>query len=108
MRVKLSLIIPFLLLWILPGPLSAQRDAREDVSIKNRAFSPTPLRIKKGESVTWKNRDDIDHTVDAEDGSFSSGTIKSGKTFTHTFKKAGKYAYSCHLHPRMKGMIIVE
>jgi plastocyanin len=46
--------------------------------------------------------------VDAEDGSFSSGTIKSGKTFSHTFKKAGKYAYSCHLHPRMKGVIVVE
>jgi len=108
MRLKLSLVIPLFLLLIVPQSLSAQRDAKEDVSIKDRAFHPGNLRIKKGESVTWRNKDDIDHTVDAEDGSFSSGTIKSGKTFSHTFKKAGKYAYSCHLHPRMKGTIVVE
>jgi len=107
MRLKLALFIPILLL-ITPNPLSAQRDTKEDVSIKARAYTPDTLRIKKGQSVTWKNNDNIDHTVDAEDGSFSSGTIKSGKTFTHTFKKAGKYAYSCHLHPRMKGTIVVE
>jgi len=108
MRLKLFFILPLLLLLIAPNPLSAQRDAKADISIKDRAFHPATLRIKKGESVTWKNSDDIDHTVDAEDGSFSSGTIKSGKSFTHTFKKAGKYAYSCHLHPRMKGTIVVE
>jgi len=108
MRLKLLFILPLLLLLIVPNPLSAQRDAKADISIKDRAFHPATLRIKKGESVTWKNSDDIDHTVDAEDGSFSSGTIKSGKSFTHTFKKAGKYPYSCHLHPRMKGTIVVE
>jgi plastocyanin len=108
MRLKLLFIVPLFLFLIAPNALSAQRDAKEDVSIKGRAFQPATLRIKKGESVTWKNNDDIDHTVDAEDGSFSSGTIKSGKSFTHTFKKAGKYAYSCHLHPRMKGTIVVE
>jgi len=107
MRMKLFLILPLFLLLIAPDAFSAQRDA-EDVSIKGRAFHPATLKIKKGESVTWKNNDDIDHTVDAEDGSFSSGTIKSGKSYSHTFKKAGKYAYSCHLHPRMKGTIVVE
>ena len=108
MRLKLLLIIPFLLL--VSGALGAPKDRepQEDVSIKARAFTPATLKIKKGESVTWKNKDDADHTVDADDGSFSSGTIKSGKTFQHTFKKAGKYSYSCHLHPRMKGTIVVE
>ena len=108
MRLKLALLISILVLLITSYSLSAPRDAKEDVSIKGRAFTPATLRVKKGESITWKNNDDADHTVDAEDGSFSSGTIKSGKTFTHTFKKAGKYAYSCHLHPRMKGTIVVE
>jgi plastocyanin len=109
MRLKLFLILPLFLLLIAPDVLSAQRDAKEqEVLIKGRAFHPATLKIKKGESVTWKNSDDIDHTVDAEDGSFSSGTIKSGKSYTHTFKGAGKYAYACHLHPRMKGTIVVE
>jgi plastocyanin len=108
MRLKLVLLISIALLT--SGTLMAQRqrEERADVSIKNRAYTPATLRIKKGESVTWKNNDNIDHTVDSEDGSFSSGTIKSGKTYKHTFKKAGKYPYSCHLHPRMKGTIVVE
>lgn len=108
MRTRFLLILPLLLLLIAPQSLLAQRDAKEDVSIKGRAFHPGTLKIKKGESVTWRNNDDIDHTVDADDGSFASGTIKSGKTFSHTFKKAGRYPYSCHLHPRMKGTIVVE
>src|SRR3954463_14901079 len=106
MRLKLLLILPLLLLLVAPDVVSAQRDAREDVSIKARAFTPATLHVKKGQTVTWKNNDDSDHTVDAEDGSFSSGTIKSGKTFAHKFSKAGKYAYSCKLHPRMKGVIV--
>jgi plastocyanin len=108
MRSKLALSIAILLLSAAPALLRAQREAREDIRIQNRAFAPAKITVKKGETVTWKNYDDLDHTVDAEDGSFSSGTIKKNKTFSHTFKKPGKYAYSCHLHPRMKGLIVVE
>ena len=108
MRLKPALLIPLLLLLVSPGLLRAQRDAREDISINARAFTPGTLHAKKGQTITWKNNDNSDHTVDAEDGSFASGTIKSGKTFSHTFKKPGKYAYSCRLHPRMKGTIVVE
>jgi plastocyanin len=108
MRSKLAFSIAILLLSAGPALLCAQREAREDVRIQNRAFAPGKISVKKGETVTWKNYDDLDHTVDAEDGSFSSGTIKKGKTFTHTFKKPGKYPYACHLHPRMKGVIVVE
>src|SRR3954467_5401543 len=108
MRLKLLLMIPFLLL--ATGALGAPRDRepQEDVAIKAKVFTPGTVKNKKGDSVTWKNNDNADHTVDADDGSFSSGTIKSGKTWQHTFKKAGKYSYSCHLHPRMKGTIVVE
>jgi len=108
MRSKLLLIIPLLLMITCPLLAQRQREPQEDVSIKNRAFSPANLKIKKGESITWKNNDNMDHTVDADDGSFSSGNLKSGKTYKYTFKKAGKYPYSCRLHPRMKGTIVVE
>lgn len=108
MRLKLALSIAILLLTAAPALLPAQREAREDIRIQNRSFAPGNITIRKGQSVTWKNYDDLDHTVDADDGSFSSGTIKKGKTYSHTFKKPGKYPYACHLHPRMKGVIVVE
>jgi plastocyanin len=78
-----------------------------DVSIANIQYSPASVTIKAGDSVTWTNHDERDHTVIAQDGSFSSPVIRRGESFTFQFDKAGKYPYGCKLHPRMKGTIIV-
>lgn len=88
--------------------LAAQKPQRVSVSIRDMAYSPASVTVKVGDTVVWTNRDDQDHTVNARDGSFSSGNLKPGDTFTHRFAKAGKYAYSCSLHPRMKGTVVVE
>lgn len=77
------------------------------------AFSPTPLTIKVGTTVTWKNTTSVGHTVTSDDGkSFDSGTTnpiapQSG-TFSFTFTKAGTFAYHCEIHPFMKATIIVQ
>jgi len=78
-----------------------------EITIKDRKFTPAKVTIQPGDAVRWINRDNFDHTVDAKDGSFSSGTIKSGKSYEHTFPKAGDFAYECSLHPRMKGTVVV-
>ena len=77
------------------------------VSIKDVSFSPRELKVKKGDTVLWTNGDERDHTVTADDGSFKSGNLGSGQTFTHKFKKPGTYPYSCTYHPRMKGTVTV-
>src|SRR4051812_28334658 len=77
------------------------------VSIANKKFDPASVKITAGDTVTWTNSDDHDHTVVADDGSFKSGNIGSGQTFAHKFKKPGTYSYSCTYHPRMKGSVIV-
>ncbi len=77
------------------------------VSIKNLRYDPDTITIHVGDMVIWSNDDDRDHTVEAEDGSFSSGNLSAGKTFSHTFAKAGKYPYGCTYHPRMKGVVVV-
>ena len=46
--------------------------------------------------------------VIADDGSFKSADFGQGKTFSFTFTKAGRYTYSCHIHPDMKGTVIVQ
>lgn len=81
---------------------------RHEVSIRKLQYSPQSLKIKAGDTVVWTNNDDRDHTVTAKDGSFKSDNLKSGETFEHTFSKAGKFAYGCTYHPRMKGEIVVE
>ncbi len=78
-----------------------------NVSIQNMKYSPATITIKPGQSVTWTNNDDRDHTVVADDGSFQSDNISAGGTYRHKFTKAGRYKYGCRYHPRMKGEVVV-
>jgi len=77
------------------------------VNIDNFNFEPKDLTVKVGTSVTWKNRDDIPHTVVCA-GKFRSKTLDTDDSFTFTFTSAGDYKYFCSLHPHMTGMIKVE
>jgi amicyanin len=80
------------------------------VTIQNFAFSPTPLTVKVGTTVTWTNKDNVDHTVTTTSGpvSFDSKNFASGQTFSHTFNQAGTYNYICTIHPNMTGQVIVQ
>jgi plastocyanin len=77
------------------------------VMIDNFTFEPAQLTIKVGATVTWKNRDDIPHTV-VSAGKFRSKTLDTDDSFSFTFTSAGEYKYFCSLHPHMTGMITVE
>ena len=95
------------LLALLLAPAAFAKDHK--VSIKDVKFTPTELKVKKGDTVIWTNSDERDHTVTADDDkSFKSGNIADGETFKHKFDKPGKYKYHCEYHPRMKATIIVE
>ena len=89
-------------------PGDKKSSPRHEVSISSLQFKPATLKIKAGDTVVWTNNDDRDHTVVAKDGSFKSDNLKPGETFERTFAKAGKFAYGCSYHPRMKGEIDVE
>jgi plastocyanin len=78
------------------------------VSIKNMAFSPGSLTVATGTTVTWTNNDGITHTVTADDGSFNSGNLTPGMSFTHTFNAAGTVSYHCNIHPMMTGSVAVK
>jgi plastocyanin len=78
-----------------------------EVTIDNFTFSPAALMVKVGTTVTWKNRDDIPHTV-VSAGKFRSKTMDTDDGFSFTFTAAGDYKYFCSLHPHMTGMIKVE
>lgn len=78
------------------------------VSIKNFAFAPTPLTVKKGTTVIWTNDDSAPHTVTSVSGGpLNSGTLSTGNTFSFVFSQAGSFDYFCTIHPTMKGRVIV-
>jgi plastocyanin len=78
------------------------------VSIKNMAFSPSSLTVATGTTVTWVNNDGITHTVTADNGSFNSGNITPGNSFTHTFSAVGAVSYHCSIHPMMTGSVAAK
>ncbi len=72
-------------------------------------YSPNTITLVIGmnSTVTWVNNDSAPHTVTARDGSFNSGNLDPGKSWTYTFTLPGIYNYYCSYHPWMMGKVIV-
>jgi nitrite reductase (NO-forming) len=82
-------------------------------SLTTDAFSPNPVQVSVGSTVTWTNDDTQPHTVNAGENAVSSGVFDSpimppAGTFEHTFTEAGEYPYFCLLHPNMVGTVSVS
>jgi plastocyanin len=81
--------------------------ASGSVTIKNFAFAPASISVSVGDTVTWINQDSAPHTATGNGGSFNTGTLKKGQSGSHTFTKAGRFAYICAIHPNMRGTVVV-
>ncbi len=72
-------------------------------------YSVNVLTIPVGTTVTWTNEDPgMLHTVTADDGSFDSGFLEEGQTWSYTFDAAGTFDYHCTPHPWMRARVVVE
>jgi plastocyanin len=89
------------------GPLADAAPPANSVSIQFAAFGPTPIDALPGEAVSWTNQSERVHTVTADDGSFDSGELPGGATFSHTLAAVGAVTYHCRIHPEMRGEIDV-
>ena len=87
---------------------AAGTDAPTQVMIDNFVYSPVPLSVKIGSTVTWINHDDIPHTVDSTQGKFKSAALDTDDKFEFKFTEAGEYPFYCRIHPKMTGKIIVQ
>ena len=90
-----------------PAVARAAADERT-VNIEDLKYKPAEIKIKVGETVAWTNNDDREHTITADDNSFKSGPLRTGKTYRHKFTAAGRYTYHDDHFGRMKGTVIVE
>lgn len=79
-----------------------------DIKNAATAFDPPVVNIKAGQTVEWTNTDGVAHTATADKGSFDSGFLDSGQTYSFTFRTTGTYTYHCTPHPWMKGTIVVS
>jgi plastocyanin len=72
-------------------------------------YSPSSINVVIGvnNTVTFVNGDSVVHTVTAKGGSFDSGNINPGQSWTYTFTTPGIYTYHCIYHTWMTGTITV-
>jgi nitrite reductase (NO-forming) len=77
-------------------------------------FFPTDISIFRGTIVQWNNLDNVDHTVQSQDGEgtiiglFNSDVLEPGDKFEVTFDDVGTFDYLCSLHPWRTGSVIVK
>lgn len=86
---------------------SAQTNA---VTIKDFAFGPNSITVKKGTTVTWTNQDTVGHDVapvKPTDEFKQSEMLGKGETYSVTFNTVGSFAYFCSPHPYMKALVTV-
>jgi len=83
-------------------------DGSAIVMAKDLMFAPTSLTVKAGSTVTWTNKDEEPHTVVSVTGLFRSAALDTDESFSFRFEKPGTYRYTCSIHPRMVGTIVVE
>jgi plastocyanin len=95
------------------APTQAPETAVEnEVNIVDSAFADPAISVGVGTTVTWTHVGNLPHTVTADDGSFDSGTLQRGATFSLTFDQPGTNAYYCRFHGgpgglNMSGTIVV-
>lgn len=81
------------------------------VAVTSNQFSPTPLNVAKGTTVTWSFQGGT-HNVTFEDNQ-SSSSDKSSGSHERTFSGSGTFRYRCTIHSGdfatgMVGSVVVQ
>lgn len=91
----------------LAAPSQAQPAPREIVVVMdNMNFGQLPSDAKVGDVIVWDNRDTVQHTATARDGSFDV-RLQPGKKGRTVLRRAGDIAIYCIYHPMMRGTLKV-
>jgi len=79
-----------------------------EVFIQGMAFNPSTITVNANTTITWTNKDGVDHTVTSNTGIFNSGSISNNGTFSHMFSTVGTFPYYCTIHPSMTASVVVK
>ncbi len=109
---RLTRLLAALLLLVAGFTISSSARAQGKTVVVEAAdglvFEPATITINVGDTVTWRNTDDVPHTSTSEDEVWDSGALAAGEEFSFTFEEAGTYPYFCEFHPGMEGTVVVQ
>jgi plastocyanin len=78
--------------------------ARQTIHQQGRMFSSDSIAIKKGETLTFLNDDNVPHNIASisKGNEFNLGSQHPGASTDVTFTESGEAQVICAIHPRMK------
>lgn len=84
--------------------------AEHDIVQKDRAFSQTELTIKAGDSIIFRNQDEVAHNVFSVSPGmeFDIRRQAPGASSSISFRKPGVAEIRCSIHPKMKLIVTVK
>lgn len=92
-------------------PENVDVDGSTVVFIRDFAFHPTVVHVRRGERVTWVNCETtpgLSHTSSADAGAWNSPLIAPATAFTASMNVVGTFSYHCDPHPFMTGTVAVD
>jgi plastocyanin len=109
------LLAPLLLVGCSAGERRASLDDATPVATKtvhlakSYRFDPEVVKVKVGDTVTWKNEDNFTHDVQLKSGPDTKRhELEPGDSVKVTFTNAGEFDFLCNMHPRdMRGRVVV-
>jgi plastocyanin len=86
------------------------RAADHAIAQQDRHFSQTEITVKVGDTITFKNDDEVTHNVFSitPGMEFDLHRQAPGASSTIPFMKAGDAEVDCSIHPRMKLSVHVK
>src|SRR5581483_7022633 len=88
------------------SPTLAQ-GTQQTINMGDNFFDPISATVAPGTTVTWMNNGTVEHTVNADNGSFVSPLMEPGDTFSQTLNAPGVYTYFCDIHSEMSATLTV-
>ena len=76
------------------------------VKMLDDRFRPSTITISASTRVKWVNRGDELHSTTSS-GSWDSGLLEPGESFSRRFRREGTFSYFCTVHPDMRGTVNV-
>ncbi len=80
-----------------------------DGILQHYVFVPSTIHARPDSTVTVYNSDQLLHRIVADDGSFDTGVMTPGSSFTVNAGPLGKVtSFHCTLHSRVKGAVVAD
>jgi LPXTG-motif cell wall-anchored protein len=79
-----------------------------EIELTDDGFEPDEVTVDVGETVVWTNATDEEHTIVGQDGSWDSGPLAPGETFSVSLRSEGTVDYATDDDEHEGRILVVE